>query len=87
MFPSCYSNLPKNGAYANTSVTKVAVGVFVVYVLHTCWVLYGFVYTKPCDTRGDSCITPYFAENPQVSHYNHLLRVHKIAYKLQTSCG
>ncbi|XP_031432821.2 cleft lip and palate transmembrane protein 1-like protein [Clupea harengus] len=67
MFPSCYSNLPKNGAYANTSVTKVAVGVFVVYVLHTCWVLYGFVYTKPCDTRGDSCITPYFAENPQLS--------------------
>lgn len=77
MFPSCYSKTT-NGAYANTSVTKVVVGVFVVYVLHTCWVLYGFVYTKPCDTnKGDNCISSYVAENSQVSDAKIYLRACK----------
>ncbi|XP_062393834.1 lipid scramblase CLPTM1L-like isoform X1 [Sardina pilchardus] len=72
MFPSCYSKTTK-GANANTSVTKVVVGVFVVYVLHTCWVLYGFIYTKPCDSnRGDSCISPFVAENSQLSIFSTL---------------
>ncbi|KAL2083899.1 hypothetical protein ACEWY4_019417 [Coilia grayii] len=72
MFPSCYSK-PKNGAYTNTPVTKVVAGVFVVYVLHTCWVLYGFVYTKPCDTsRNDNCITPYLAKYARLSVFTTL---------------
>lgn len=53
--------------FLKTSFTTLIVGVFVVYVLHTCWVMYGIVYTKPCDSpRGDNCITPYLAENPKL---------------------
>ncbi|XP_030638593.1 cleft lip and palate transmembrane protein 1-like protein [Chanos chanos] len=66
MFPSCYSK-PKNGSQFKMSYTKVIFGVLVVYVIHTCWAIYGFVYTKPCDTRkGDSCVTSYLAGKPRL---------------------
>lgn len=73
MFPSCYSK-HKNGAYTNTPVTKVVAGVFAVYMLHICWVLYGFVYTKACNTsKSDNCITPYLSKHARVSERNHPL--------------
>lgn len=53
--------------FLKTSFTSLIVGVFVVYVLHTCWVMYGIVYTKPCDShRNDNCITPFLAANPKL---------------------
>uniref|UniRef100_A0A3Q3IVD9 Lipid scramblase CLPTM1L n=1 Tax=Monopterus albus TaxID=43700 RepID=A0A3Q3IVD9_MONAL len=53
--------------FLKSSFTTLVVGVFVVYVLHTCWVMYGIVYTKPCDShRGDNCITPLLASNPKL---------------------
>ncbi|KAM9386087.1 LOW QUALITY PROTEIN: lipid scramblase CLPTM1L-like [Pholidichthys leucotaenia] len=53
--------------FLKTSFTTLIVGVFVVYVLHTCWVMYGIVYTKPCDQfKGDKCITPFLAGNPKL---------------------
>ncbi|XP_060948171.1 lipid scramblase CLPTM1L [Limanda limanda] len=53
--------------FLKTSFTTLVVGLFVVYVLHTCWVMYGIVYTKPCDSpSGDNCITPFLAENPKL---------------------
>uniref|UniRef100_A0A1A8MLD1 Lipid scramblase CLPTM1L n=1 Tax=Nothobranchius pienaari TaxID=704102 RepID=A0A1A8MLD1_9TELE len=53
--------------FLKTSFTTLIVGVFVVYVLHTCWVMYGIIYTKPCDRpRGDNCITPFLAGNPEL---------------------
>ncbi|XP_042291341.1 cleft lip and palate transmembrane protein 1-like protein [Thunnus albacares] len=53
--------------FLKTSFTSLIVGVFVVYVLHTCWVMYGIVYTKPCDSpKGDNCITPFLAGNPKL---------------------
>ena len=53
--------------FLKTSFTTLIVGVFVVYVLHTCWVMYGIVYTKPCDSpKGDNCITPFLAANPKL---------------------
>ncbi|KAJ8415750.1 hypothetical protein AAFF_G00403070 [Aldrovandia affinis] len=66
MFPACYSK-STNGVFQKTSFTTLIVGVFVVYVLHTCWVMYGIVYTKPCDhSKGDNCIVSYMAENPRL---------------------
>ncbi|XP_046875762.1 cleft lip and palate transmembrane protein 1-like protein [Hypomesus transpacificus] len=61
--------------FQKTSFTTLIVGVFVVYVLHTCWVMYGIVYTKPCDNpRGENCILPFLAEKPrlQLSIYTSL---------------
>lgn len=53
--------------FLKTSFTTLVVGVFVVYVLHTCWVMYGIVYTKPCDSpKSDNCITPFLAGNPKL---------------------
>ncbi|XP_042362181.1 cleft lip and palate transmembrane protein 1-like protein [Plectropomus leopardus] len=53
--------------FLKTSFTTLIVGVFVVYVLHTCWVMYGIVYTKPCDSpKGDNCITPFLAGDPKL---------------------
>uniref|UniRef100_A0A8B9KK02 Lipid scramblase CLPTM1L n=1 Tax=Astyanax mexicanus TaxID=7994 RepID=A0A8B9KK02_ASTMX len=50
-----------------TSFTTLIVGVFIVYVLHTCWVMYGIVYTKPCDNpKSDKCISPYLAGKPRL---------------------
>lgn len=53
--------------FQKTSLTTIIVGVFIVYVLHTCWVMYGIVYTKPCEKpRGDNCISPYLAGKPRL---------------------
>nr|XP_057902919.1 lipid scramblase CLPTM1L [Doryrhamphus excisus] len=53
--------------FLKSSFTTLVVGVFVVYVLHTCWVMYGIVYTKPCDPpSGVNCITPYLAGMPKL---------------------
>uniref|UniRef100_A0AAQ5XZC1 Lipid scramblase CLPTM1L n=1 Tax=Amphiprion ocellaris TaxID=80972 RepID=A0AAQ5XZC1_AMPOC len=53
--------------FFKTSFTTLIVGVFVVYVLHTCWVMYGIVYTKPCDNpKAGNCITPFLAGNPKL---------------------
>ncbi|XP_072534883.1 lipid scramblase CLPTM1L-like [Salminus brasiliensis] len=74
MFPSCYSK-QKNGSQFKMSYTKVIFGVLVVYVLHTCWAIYGFVHTKPCDpARGDDCVTSYLSGKPrlQLSMYSSL---------------
>ncbi|XP_060798622.1 lipid scramblase CLPTM1L isoform X2 [Neoarius graeffei] len=53
--------------FQKTSLTTIIVGVFIVYVLHTCWVMYGIVYTKPCEKpRGDNCVSPYLAGKPRL---------------------
>lgn len=53
--------------FPKTSFTSLIVGVFLLYVLHTCWVMYGIVYTKPCENpRTDSCISPYLAGKPRL---------------------
>uniref|UniRef100_A0A8C7M3V6 Lipid scramblase CLPTM1L n=1 Tax=Oncorhynchus kisutch TaxID=8019 RepID=A0A8C7M3V6_ONCKI len=52
---------------SKTSFTTLIVGVFVVYVLHTCWVMYGIVYTKPCENpKFENCINPYLAGKPRL---------------------
>ncbi|KAF3828746.1 hypothetical protein GH733_004652 [Mirounga leonina] len=48
-----------------SSFTSLVVGVFVVYVVHTCWVMYGIVYTRPCAGDGN-CIRPYLARRPKL---------------------
>uniref|UniRef100_A0A3B5PYP7 Lipid scramblase CLPTM1L n=1 Tax=Xiphophorus maculatus TaxID=8083 RepID=A0A3B5PYP7_XIPMA len=49
------------------SVAKLLLGVFVVYMLHTAWLLYGFLNTKPCDGgRGEPCISSYLAAKPRL---------------------
>ena len=48
-----------------SSFTSLVVGVFVVYVVHTCWVMYGIVYTRPCSGDGN-CIQPYLARRPKL---------------------
>ncbi|XP_035987020.1 cleft lip and palate transmembrane protein 1-like protein isoform X1 [Fundulus heteroclitus] len=66
MFPSCYSK-PADSGGKRSSVAKVLLGVFVVYMLHTAWLLYGFLNTKPCDGgSGDPCITSYLAAKPRL---------------------
>ncbi|XP_051519075.1 lipid scramblase CLPTM1L [Myxocyprinus asiaticus] len=53
--------------FPKTSFTSIIVGVFLLYVLHTCWVMYGIVYTKPCENpKSDSCITPHLAGKPRL---------------------
>uniref|UniRef100_A0A2R8MXS6 Lipid scramblase CLPTM1L n=1 Tax=Callithrix jacchus TaxID=9483 RepID=A0A2R8MXS6_CALJA len=45
--------------------TRLVVGMFVVSVVHTCWVMYHIVYTRPCS--GDaSCIQPYLVRRPKL---------------------
>lgn len=66
MFPSCYSK-PTDSGGKRSSVAKLLLGVFVVYMLHTAWLLYGFLNTKPCDEdRGDPCVTSYLAAKPRL---------------------
>ncbi|XP_037385858.1 lipid scramblase CLPTM1L isoform X1 [Talpa occidentalis] len=48
-----------------SSFTSLVVGVFVVYVLHTCWVMYGIVHTRPC-AGAAPCIRPYLARRPKL---------------------
>ncbi|KAM9776666.1 lipid scramblase CLPTM1L [Syngnathus typhle] len=53
--------------FLKSSFTTLVVGVFVVYVAHTCWVMYGIVYTTPCEPPdGAGCITPFLAANPEL---------------------
>uniref|UniRef100_A0A8C5MBW2 Lipid scramblase CLPTM1L n=1 Tax=Leptobrachium leishanense TaxID=445787 RepID=A0A8C5MBW2_9ANUR len=49
-----------------SSFTTLVIGVFIVYVVHTCWVMYGIVYTKPCASHGDNCIKPYLSKRPKL---------------------
>uniref|UniRef100_A0A3B4F5Q9 Lipid scramblase CLPTM1L n=1 Tax=Pundamilia nyererei TaxID=303518 RepID=A0A3B4F5Q9_9CICH len=50
-----------------SSIAKLLLGVFVVYMLHTAWLLYGFLNTKSCDGgRGEHCITSYLAARPRL---------------------
>ncbi|XP_078143461.1 lipid scramblase CLPTM1L-like [Centroberyx gerrardi] len=66
MFPSCCSKSGDSGG-KRTSITKILFGVFVVYMLHTAWLLYGFLNTKPCDRgRGEQCISSYLAYRPRL---------------------
>ncbi|XP_067094325.1 lipid scramblase CLPTM1L-like isoform X2 [Osmerus mordax] len=66
MFPSCYSK-PTDSVFQRTSLAKILLGVFIVYMLHTCWVIYGFVYTKPCESgSGEHCISSYLATRPRL---------------------
>uniref|UniRef100_H3AQB8 Lipid scramblase CLPTM1L n=1 Tax=Latimeria chalumnae TaxID=7897 RepID=H3AQB8_LATCH len=51
--------------FTKASFTSLIVGVFIVYVLHTCWVMYGIVHTKSCDSNGN-CIKPYLAKKPKL---------------------
>ncbi|KAG7269750.1 hypothetical protein CRUP_010775 [Coryphaenoides rupestris] len=49
------------------SFTRIFLGVFVVYMVHTAWVLYGFLNTRPCDrAKGEQCIASYLAERPKL---------------------
>uniref|UniRef100_A0A3Q3NNI3 Lipid scramblase CLPTM1L n=1 Tax=Mastacembelus armatus TaxID=205130 RepID=A0A3Q3NNI3_9TELE len=49
------------------SHVSLLLGVFVVYMLHTAWLLYGFLNTKACDGgRGVHCITSYLAARPRL---------------------
>uniref|UniRef100_A0A673WW50 Lipid scramblase CLPTM1L n=1 Tax=Salmo trutta TaxID=8032 RepID=A0A673WW50_SALTR len=67
MFPSCYSKpTSSNDLFKRTYLTKMLLGVFVVYMSHTCWVIYGFVYTKPCERGKGDCIFSYLAERPRL---------------------
>uniref|UniRef100_A0AAX7T6K2 Lipid scramblase CLPTM1L n=1 Tax=Astatotilapia calliptera TaxID=8154 RepID=A0AAX7T6K2_ASTCA len=54
-------------AHKRSSIAKLLLGVFVVYMLHTAWLLYGFLNTKSCDGgRGEHCITSYLAARPRL---------------------
>lgn len=64
MFPSCYSKSSGSGG-KKSSLAKLLLGVFVVYMLHTAWLLYGFFNNKPCD-GGEHCIPSYLAAKPRL---------------------
>lgn len=55
---------------SRSSFTSLVVGVFAVYVAHTCWVMYGIVYTRPCPAAADGaaggCVWPYLARRPKL---------------------
>ncbi|KAK2910444.1 lipid scramblase CLPTM1L-like isoform X2 [Channa argus] len=66
MFPSCNFKTA-DSSNKRSSIAKLLLGVFVVYMLHTAWLLYGFLNTKPCDRgKGEHCITSYLAVNPRL---------------------
>ncbi|KAM9851510.1 lipid scramblase CLPTM1L-like [Aulostomus maculatus] len=66
MFPSCCSK-PSDSGGKRSSFAKLLLGVFVVYMLHTAWLLYGFLNTKPCDGgRGEPCISSYLTARPRL---------------------
>uniref|UniRef100_A0A3Q4N7C8 Lipid scramblase CLPTM1L n=1 Tax=Neolamprologus brichardi TaxID=32507 RepID=A0A3Q4N7C8_NEOBR len=53
--------------FHRSSIAKLLLGVFVVYMLHTAWLLYGFLNTKSCDGgREEHCITSYLAARPRL---------------------
>ncbi|XP_074998425.1 lipid scramblase CLPTM1L isoform X3 [Calonectris borealis] len=56
---------------SRSSFTSLVVGVFAVYVAHTCWVMYGIVYTRPCPAAAVAggaagCVWPYLARRPKL---------------------
>ncbi|XP_068999265.1 lipid scramblase CLPTM1L-like [Embiotoca jacksoni] len=66
MLPSCYSKQADSSG-KRSSIAKLLLGVFVVYMLHTAWLLFGFLNTKPCDgDRGELCITSYLTARPRL---------------------
>ncbi|XP_051921718.1 lipid scramblase CLPTM1L-like [Hippocampus zosterae] len=66
MFPSCCSK-PANSGGKGTSMAKLLLGVFMVYMAHTAWLLYGFLNTKSCDEgRREDCITSYLSARPRL---------------------
>ncbi|KAM7382651.1 hypothetical protein PAMP_002373 [Pampus punctatissimus] len=66
MFPSCCSK-PADGSTKRSYISKLLLGVFVVYMLHTAWLLYGFLNTKPCDGgEGEHCISSYLTAKPRL---------------------
>lgn len=66
MLPSCYSQPADSGA-KRSSLAKLLLGVFVVYMLHTVWLLYGFLNAQPCDAGGgEHCIASYLAARPRL---------------------
>ncbi|XP_060906928.1 lipid scramblase CLPTM1L-like isoform X1 [Labrus mixtus] len=66
MIPSCCSKPAESGT-KRSSIAKLLLGVFVVYILHTVWLLYGFLNTKPCDrSKGEPCIASYLAARPRL---------------------
>ncbi|KAM9783297.1 lipid scramblase CLPTM1L-like [Neosynchiropus ocellatus] len=61
----CCAKLDSGGA--RSSVAKLLLGVFVVYMAHTAWLLYGFINTRTCDrTRGELCISSYLTSRPRL---------------------
>ncbi|XP_049585523.1 lipid scramblase CLPTM1L [Syngnathus scovelli] len=67
MFPSCCSK-PANSGGKRSSMAKLVLGVFLVYMAHTAWLLYGFLNTKSCDEgrREEGCITSYLSSRPRL---------------------
>ncbi|XP_029867696.1 cleft lip and palate transmembrane protein 1-like protein [Aquila chrysaetos chrysaetos] len=63
---------------SRSSFTSLVVGVFAVYVAHTCWVMYGIVYTRPCPAAAAAgggggggaaaagCVWPYLSRRPKL---------------------
>uniref|UniRef100_A0A3P9LKA5 Lipid scramblase CLPTM1L n=1 Tax=Oryzias latipes TaxID=8090 RepID=A0A3P9LKA5_ORYLA len=50
-----------------SALAKLLLGVFVVYALHTAWLLYGFLNSKPCDrSRGELCMASYLQNRPRL---------------------
>uniref|UniRef100_A0A8C8E2G6 Lipid scramblase CLPTM1L n=1 Tax=Oryzias sinensis TaxID=183150 RepID=A0A8C8E2G6_9TELE len=50
-----------------SALAKLLLGVFVVYALHTAWLLYGFLNSKPCDrSRGELCMASYLHNRPRL---------------------
>ncbi|KAK5862558.1 hypothetical protein PBY51_017940 [Eleginops maclovinus] len=68
MFPSCQSKPGgESSSTKRSSIAKMLLGVFVVYMLHTAWLLYGFLNTKPCDrSKGEQCISSYLTSRPRL---------------------
>ncbi|XP_072317302.1 lipid scramblase CLPTM1L-like [Eucyclogobius newberryi] len=64
MFPSCCTKPSGNGGQ-KSSWAKLLFGVFVVYMLHTAWLLYSFLNNKPCDGEED-CISSYLTARPRL---------------------
>ncbi|XP_077576341.1 lipid scramblase CLPTM1L-like [Stigmatopora nigra] len=66
MFPSCCTK-PADSGGRRSSMAKLLLGVFVVYMAHTAWLLYGFLNTKPCeDDQGMGCIASYLSAKPRL---------------------
>ncbi|CAL9706283.1 unnamed protein product [Knipowitschia caucasica] len=70
MFPSCCPGpsavgVPGDDAPKRRSWTKLLLGVFAVYMLHSAWLLYTFLHNKPCD-GGEQCIRSYLSARPRL---------------------